>query len=123
MRDFKTHEDFYISKKDFEELKNKKLYRLMDALNFIKTSDGFVFDSLDYQKFKGEGEKIMHWLPIDKDSVKTEILMPDHKIITGLGESGLKKLKENEIIQAERFGFIRLDEKTKATLKFWFTHN
>ena len=123
LRDFKTHEDFYISKKDFEELKNKKLYRLMDALNFIKTSDGFVFDSLDYQKFKGEGEKIMHWLPIDKDSVKTEILMPDHKIITGLGESGLKKLKENEIIQAERFGFIRLDEKTKATLKFWFTHN
>jgi hypothetical protein len=39
----------------------------------------------------------------------------------------MKKLKEGDIIQAERFGFMRLDkkekdEKGKDKLLFWFTH-
>ncbi|MFH1505458.1 MAG: glutamate--tRNA ligase [archaeon] len=120
-RNFKTHEEFYITKKDLKELEYNKLYRLMDCLNFRKSKD-FKFDSTDYHKYKMEGEKIMHWLPVSKDNINIEVLMPDHSIIKGIGENSISKLEEGDIIQAERFGFIRLDEKTKTKLKFWFTH-
>ena len=94
----------------------------MDCLNFSRTSKGFVFDSKEYEKYKQSGEKIMHWLPVSKDLIKVEVLMPDHEVIKGLGEPDMKKLKEGDVIQAERFGFIRLDKKEKTKLKFWFTH-
>ena len=64
----------------------------------------------------------MHWLPKQKDLVKTEILMPDKKLIKGIAEPMVEKLKENEVIQFTRFGFCRLDKKEKNKLRFWFTH-
>ena len=121
-RNFKVHEYFYLAEEDFKSLKNGKLYRLMDCLNFKKTNKGFEFDSLDYKTFKEKGDKIIHWLPVEKDLVKVEVLMPDHNVIKGLGEVALKNLKENDVVQGERFGFIRLDKKAKNTLNFWFTH-
>ena len=40
----------------------------------------------------------------------------------GFGEKNLLKVKENEVIQAERFGFLRLDKKLKNKLVFFFGH-
>jgi glutamyl-tRNA synthetase len=65
---------------------------------------------------------IIHWLPISKDLVDVEVLMPDKTTAKGLGESGMSKLKVGDIGQLERFGFCRLDEIKAKTLKFWFTH-
>jgi glutamyl-tRNA synthetase len=49
--------------------------------------------------------------------------MPDNNVITGIAEQGVKNLKEDDIVQFERFGFARLDEiKADKTLRFWFTH-
>ena len=31
-------------------------------------------------------------------------------------------LKVGDVVQFERFGFCRLDEKTKTKMKFWYTH-
>jgi glutamyl-tRNA synthetase len=39
-----------------------------------------------------------------------------------LAEPGIKKLKVDDIIQFERFGFCRLDLIEKGTYKFWFAH-
>ena len=64
----------------------------------------------------------MHWLPKQKDLVKTEVLMSDKKLIKGVAEPLVKKLKENDVIQFTRFGFCRLDKKEKNKLGFWFTH-
>jgi hypothetical protein len=65
---------------------------------------------------------IVHWLPKQKNLIKTEILMPDKKIIKGVAEPMVKNLKENDVIQFTRFGFCRLDKKEKNKLIFWFTH-
>jgi glutamyl-tRNA synthetase len=121
-REFNTNDRFYIEKEDFKKFRNNKLYRLMDCLNFKKKGSKLVFHSLEYEKYKKHGDLIMHWLPKQKDLVKTEILMPDKKIIKGIAETMTEKLKENDIVQFTRFGFCRLDGKGKNKLSFWFTN-
>jgi len=122
VRKFKVHDKFLIEKEDFKKFKNNKLYRLMDCLNFSDKKGKFVFHSSEYKKYKKQGDKIIHWLPKQKDLVNVEILMPDKKIKEGLGEALLKKIKTGDEIQFERFGFCRLDKKEKSKLMFWFTH-
>jgi len=115
-RKFKVKDEFFITKEDYDDLKDGKMYRLMDCLNFVKKKNKFVFDSLDFEK--GKCDKIIHWLGTDK--VDIEILMDDNKKIKGYGEESLEKMKQGEVCQLERFGFVRLDDKDK--LSFWFTH-
>lgn len=122
IRKFKTHDKFYVAEKDFKEFKDGKLVRLMDCLNFKKNKGKFVFNSTDYEKYKKSGDRIIHWLPVQKDLVKVEVLMPDKKIAKGLAEPMVKTLKVGEIIQFTRFGFCKLDSKEKDKLKFWYTH-
>ena len=73
-------------------------------------------------KFKEKGELIIHWLPKAKGLVKTKIMMPDATYIEGLCESGVSKLKKGDVVQFERFGFVRVDEKKKGEIVFWFGH-
>ncbi len=122
-RKFKTKDRFYVAEKDLKEFKEGKLVRLMDCLNFKKVKNKFVFDSKDYEKYKKSGDKIIHWLPMQKDLVKVEVLMPDKKLAKGVAEPIVGKLKENEILQFVRFGFCKFDSKEKDKLKFWYTHN
>jgi glutamyl-tRNA synthetase len=121
-RKFKVKNDYFISGSDYDVLKKGEFYRLMDCLNFVKKEKEFVYDSTEYIKFKEKGTKIMHYLPVQKDLVNVEVMMPDKKILKGLGEPLMKKLREGDIIQGERFGFMRLDKKEKDKLFFWYTH-
>ncbi len=122
-RKFKTKDKFYVTEKDFKEFKDGKLYRLMDSLNFKKIKNKSVFDSLEYAKYKKSGDKIIHWLPVQKDLVKIDVLMPNKEIKKGLAEPIIRNLKVNDIVQFVRFGFCRLDKKEKNKSLFWYTHD
>jgi glutamyl-tRNA synthetase len=122
LRPFRTYMDFYLSKDDYDDLKENNLFRLMDCLNFIKKEGKFYFDSLEYEKFRFSGTKIIHWLPIQKNLVSVKILMPDKKVLTGLAEPLVSKLRIGDTIQFERVGFCKLDSKKKGKLVFWLTH-
>jgi glutamyl-tRNA synthetase len=122
-----TEKDFLIMKSDLAELKDGNLYRLMDCLNFRMLGNLFEFDSLEYEKYKSEGKKIMHWLPA-YGNIDIEILMDDASTIKGVAEHNISQLKIGDIVQFERFGFCRLDsieenkKEQKKVYKFWFTH-
>jgi len=120
-RKFRVNGKFYITGDDFDSLKEGRLYRLMDCLNFTKNGSKLVFHSLAYRGYKEKGEKIMHWLPKAKAN-DVEVLMEDNKVIKGLGEEGMKSVKEGQVVQLERYGFARCDKKEKNKLIFWFTH-
>ncbi|MBS1266632.1 MAG: Glutamate--tRNA ligase [Candidatus Woesearchaeota archaeon] len=115
-RKFQTKDEFYVAGKD-SDFKEGKLYRLMDCLNFVK-NDKLVFDSLDYEKFREKGDKIIHWLAKEQ-FVKIKIMMPNGKFIQAYAEPQIEDLKEGEVIQAQRFGFIKKDKD----MEFWYTHN
>lgn len=111
-RILKTGKEFYIN----DELELGKTYRLMHLFNF---KDG-RFLSKEYDP--SINAKLIHWLPVSKDLIKVEILMPDGNIKKGLAEKYIKKAKVNESVQFERFAFCRLDKKTKNKMMFWYTH-
>lgn len=128
-REYKTTQNFLIPKTDFDIMQNGN-YRLMHLLNFkseniLKTKPRtFSFISTEQRTANSEQRpKYLQWLPADDKNIKIEILMPDGSKTKGLGESELIKLKEETIIQFERFGFVRLHEKQKDKLEFWFAHN
>lgn len=116
-RKYNVHERFIIEKSDLELIENGELARLMDCLNFRKKGKKLVFESLDYDDFRGKGKRIIHWVPAEH-SVKAEVMMPDAKIIRGLAESGTEKLSEGDIIQFTRFGFCMLDDRKKMLFRF-----
>jgi len=124
-RELEVERDFLILKSDLKELKDGELYRFMDCLNFRKSGTIYQFDSKEYEQFRNNGRKIMHWLPA-YGNVEIEILMDDTKMINGVAEHNIKHLKVGEIIQFERFGFCRLDaihkDHGREVYKFWFTH-
>lgn len=111
-RKFKTNGEFYVDEV-FEPGKN---YRLMELLNFRNLE--FMSEKLDMKL----NAKLIHWLPVSRELVKVELVMPDNSIIKGWGEKGLKKLKVNDVCQMVRVGFCRLDKKLKNKLVFYFSH-
>ncbi|MFH1589388.1 MAG: glutamate--tRNA ligase [archaeon] len=121
MRVFKTDELFYISNNDIKKFKDKKIYRLMDCLNFLKKNGYYIFKGTKYEDFKKNGDMIIHWLPVMKTLVDVKVLMPDKKVVEGIAEPLVAGLKVGDIIQFERFGFCKLEKKNKS-LHFIFTH-
>ena len=111
-RILKTSTEFYIQ----DKLEKNKNYRFMHLFNF--KNNRFISKELD----QSLDAKLIHWLPVSKDLIKVEIVMPDSTIKKGLAEKGVSKLKTDEIIQFERFAFCRLDKKEKNKLIFYFTH-
>ena len=108
--------EFFVSLKDFNSFKGKEV-RLMHLFN-IYLNENARFSS---QENKPNIPKI-HWV---SNGVKTRIMMPSGTYAFGISEEGIKKLKKNEIIQFERFGFCRFDhfdEKSKE-YEFWYTHD
>ncbi len=120
-RKFETNGEFYVSKEDYGRIEEGKLVRLMDCLNFIKEKGELKFHSKDYEEFRGKGKLIIHWLPVSSKNIDMEVLMPDNVIVKGLGEVSADGLKEGEVVQLERFGFARLDDKNKMV--FWYGHD
>ncbi len=119
-RSFKISENFILSKKDLDQMQDQELIRLMDCINIKKEGESIIFNSEDFEDFRGKGKKVINWLP-QENNINIEILMPDKEIIKGIAENNIQSLEEGEVIQFERFGFCRLDKKADI-FKFWFTH-
>ena len=122
VRNFETKDEFFITKNDFDNIRDGSLIRMMDCVNFKKTGDSYEFHSLDYEEYKKEGRAIIQWLPANENNVEVEIRMPDNQIVKGLGEKTISDLKVDDIIQFQRFGFCRLDNIIDGKYEFWFTH-
>jgi glutamyl-tRNA synthetase len=130
-RKYNTKQHFYVPKKDLD-LSEEGNFRLMHLLNF--KADKLSFGKKDFHFLSSDPDqklnvKFVQWLPADdkneKDLIKTTIRMPDSSTITGLAEANITKLKKDEVIQFERFGFVKLkklDKKTR-TAEFWFAHS
>lgn len=111
-RNFYTKGEFYFE----EKFKKDNVYRLMHLYN-IKNRE-FVSEEVDDRL----NAKFIHWLPANMKNIKIEVLMENNKIIKGLAEESINKVKEKEIIQFERHFFAKCEEKTKEKIKFIYLH-
>ncbi|MCK4670807.1 MAG: glutamate--tRNA ligase [Nanoarchaeota archaeon] len=120
-RILRSNGKFLVEKEDLEKMKDGEMTRLMNCLNFVKKDNKYIFDSQTHEDFKKKnGKSIIHWLPADDSNAKVNIRMPDNSFVDSIAESNIEKVKEGDIIQFERFAFVRLDDKKDWS--FWFTH-
>ena len=113
-----------ISQVDLKKLEKGKIHRLMDYCNFTLDGKGWKFVSEEYEDYKNSPERgyIIHWLPASKELPQVEVLLDTGEKARGVGEKGLEKLKEGEIIQLERMYFAKLDKVEKRKLVFCYLH-
>ena len=120
-RNFKVDGNFIISKEDYESIEEDELVRMMDCVNVIKKDGKLVYHSEGYMDFKGKGNRIINWLPID-GNFEISVMMPDKTFRTGFAEHTISKIEVGQVVQFERFAFCRLDKIENNAYHFWYTH-
>jgi len=114
---------FLVARKDMEEAKGK-LVRLMGLVNVEITKVGKVvegkFHSLEHQVAREKGAPFIHWV-VEGESVPAEVVMDDASVSSGRAERLVEKLKVDDMLQFERFGFVRVD--SKMPLRFYYAHD
>jgi glutamyl-tRNA synthetase len=116
---------FWVSKKDVDASKIGNIIRLMELFN-IKIGNvseyaadaSFVSES--YEEARNAKAQLIHWVSVG-DDMPCQVIMPDATIAEGIAESACKQLKPNNIIQFERFGFVRID-KVNMKLIAYYAH-
>jgi glutamyl-tRNA synthetase len=132
-REIKTSDVFFLSKDDISKIKEREIVRLKDLFNIrVKHIGRNEVLSEFHSKEMIEGVQKFQWVTSDNVSVSVafpDVLFIDDKINEksleikeGIGEASCSSLKEGEIIQAERIGFMRLDRKNGDKLNFIFAH-
>jgi len=115
----------WVSRSDMDALKAGKVIRLMGLFNIrvekVKAySAEASFISEPYEEARKVGAPLIHWIPIGAD-MPCQVIMPDATIAEGIAESLCKRLKPNDLIQFERFGFVRVDE-INMKLTVYYAH-
>lgn len=116
---------FWIAMKDADSVEAGQIIRLIELFNVeIKgtTADGLkaFFASEAYQDAREAKARLIHWV-IAEENVPCRVVMPDSSVNNGVAESYCKRLKPNDIVQFERFGFARIEE-IAPKLKAYYAH-
>jgi glutamyl-tRNA synthetase len=121
----KGEANLLMSKSDVNLLEGKKAIRFMDLFNFRvekvgKTVIQATFVGESYEEARKVGAPLIHWVPFG-GGVPCEVVMPDASVAEGVAEEACRSLKPNEIIQFQRFGFVRVDG-VDGKLTAYFAH-
>ena len=130
-RAIKTDKTFFITKTDMKKLKTGDIFRLKDLYNVrIKEKNKEVFGEYAGENLIPSSAKIQ-WTT-DKN-IKMKVLVPHLLFVNdkynkdsleqvdGFAEEAVSQLKTDEIVQFERFGFVRIENINNKIIGF-FAH-
>ncbi|MEM2849533.1 MAG: glutamate--tRNA ligase [Candidatus Bathyarchaeia archaeon] len=115
----------FICPEDAKLLKDKGMIRLMELFNvkLVKSSENLLeamFHSETYEEARSLNMQLIHWLPVDQ-CIEAKVVMSDATELEGVVENNCTTVKVDEVVQFERFGFVRLDSKDEYWT-FYYTH-
>jgi len=115
----------WISSCDMNILKTGKIVRLMGLFNVrihnvAKGVVEAVYHSESHEEARKLGACFIHWIPADT-GIPCEVVMPDATIARGIAEESCRELKVNDIVQFERFGFVKV-ESVNWKLRVYYAH-
>jgi glutamyl-tRNA synthetase len=116
---------FWVSRMDLEVLAVGRIVRLMELFNIkVERVEAYSveasFVSEAYEEAKKAEAPLIHWVPIGMD-MPCQVVMPDATVAEGIAEKACKDLRPNDIVQFERFGFVRID-KVNAKITAYYAH-
>jgi len=114
---------FWVSKKDIDTTKTGSMIRLMELFNVkIEKVSSYSaeasFVSNAYEEAKKGKAPLIHWIPVGED-MPCQVVMPDAAMSEGIAEKTCKQLKQNTVIQFERFGFVRIDKNNAKLIAYY----
>jgi len=117
--------EFWVASQDTNLLRKRKVIRLMGLFNILieNVQAGVIeasYHSKDHEEAKKLGAPLVHWLPAGT-GIPCEVVMPDATVARGVAEDACRKLKPNDIVQFERFGFARI-ESVNWKLTAYYAH-
>jgi len=136
-RDVQITGKFYISGNDAKELTKGQIVRLKDLYNiFIIDTQGNSIKAMhtDEKSSKDELSKVKKIQWVSDKHVNVSVIVPgilyegeeinprSLETISGYGEEGIATLKEGDIVQFERFGFVRVDKVEPNKVTVILTH-
>lgn len=115
----------WISSQDMDLLKKGKVVRLMGLFNVqirnvAKGAVEAVFHSDSIEEARKLEAPLIHWVPAGT-GLPCEVVMPDATVVRGIAEDTCRKLKANDVVQFERFGFVKVED-VKWKLKVYYAH-
>jgi glutamyl-tRNA synthetase len=114
---------FWVSKKDLDSSKVGSIIRLMELFN-VKIEEANVyageafFASESYEDSRKAKAQLIHWIPV-RESMPCRVVMPDATTVEGVAESRCRGLKPDDVVQFERFGFVRVDKVNKMLTTYY----
>ncbi|MHA1672292.1 MAG: hypothetical protein ACTSYI_01565, partial [Promethearchaeota archaeon] len=126
--------EVFITEADLSEYKNKKgkvLYPQMDKGQIVRFKDMFnvqveemgnpIRVNYHSQDMAHNSRKIQ--VVPKKNSIPVRVLQPDGIVTHGFGEPTLKSLTIGDIIQFERYGYVKIKEISDKEIYGYFTNN
>jgi glutamyl-tRNA synthetase len=112
-----------VSGKDSPLLKQNSIVRLIELFNIqiegVKEKQiTAYFHSEAYTVAKRLKTLMLHWLPCDA-GVPCKVVMPDGSIRKGLVEKNLTDALLGQVVQFERFGFVRVDRVNNEIVAYY----
>ncbi len=107
----------YISSEDAKTFENAGKIRLKDLCN-IDFGPPVKYAGTDVSILK-KGFKAVQW--VSEDSTRAKILMPDGTVLNGLVENAALNEK-NDMVQFERIGFARIENRDPKSYTAVFAH-
>jgi glutamyl-tRNA synthetase len=104
----------WISGKDAQAIEINQVIRLIELFNIrirSKTDNCVtaVFESASYEEVRKIKVQLIQWV-LKGNEYPTQVINQDASATEGFAEADCKKLKRDEIIQFERFGFVHVTE-------------
>jgi glutamyl-tRNA synthetase len=130
-REIAVSDNFFIAGDDANTLSDGEVFRLKDLYNVkVIGKDDTIFGTYAGEDVISESKKIQ-WTPSHAVSVTVEkpgLLFKNDtynkdslQLIKGYVEPAINDLSDGEIVQFERFGFVRV-EQTKKGPRIFYTH-
>jgi glutamyl-tRNA synthetase len=117
-------QDFLLNHDDLKILQKGSFIRLMGAYNveITKSSANQAtghFHSTDLETAKKKGGRLINWVE-PAEAIEMEVISSEKKY-NGMCEKDLKNTVVGDVVQLERFGFVRIDDK-KDKITAFFAH-
>ncbi|MCW3983257.1 MAG: glutamate--tRNA ligase [Candidatus Bathyarchaeota archaeon] len=113
----------WIAQKDAEAMLQDQTIRLMELFNIqiqskTETCVTAAFASESYEDVRKLKVQLIQWIPKGSE-YPAEVVQQDATVTKGYSELACKKLKPDDIIQFERYGFVRVDEVGEKLVAYY----